>query len=77
MICQQCAKRDGTEIWTGSGVDVGLAYAHRYQCWCRECALTAQIAHCRACAEQIPALEAALAALIAEERHAARDGGDQ
>lgn len=62
ILCNNCDKREGTELWVGEGGV--LAHVHGFsRFWCKQCVVEAQLAHCRKSAEQIPELEAKLAAM--------------
>ena len=61
QTCDNCHKRQATEIWAPGGT---LAYIHGiYSRWCRYCVCEAQLNHARERAAEIPALERELYAL--------------
>ena len=59
MTCQRCGEHEATKTWAAGLFE----FAHGLsQQWCTRCVLTAQLAHARESAAQVPALELALKA---------------
>jgi hypothetical protein len=55
-LCANCREREGTELWVGDGGALALVHGMSVR-WCRRCVITAQLAHARAMAAQVPSLE--------------------
>lgn len=68
MTCQNCLKREGTEIWLGTmSVYEAVRDIEGLPKWCELCVAEAQLSYARASAAKIPDLERKVAELFVAE----------